>query len=332
MNIEWSLREEDQLIYYCLCARGVQNGFYQNIRSIVLPYLHPDGWFLPDYGLFENGAFKKKLENVNRGIFAVKDTSLLDLVNEKFDLNLSEHEVVSDRKAFEKIQDAFFETYETVLPESTFIRSLTIVPTKFGTGSSYFVDEKHPDHMSITYRIDGSYQRVLQSLLSLFVKHALETDEENTDKWKIRKGMSDFLVAHTIFEKFFDESQKHKVLDFLDDYKGELLEDSAKYFDKMGYPLSASFTYKDTTIFFNEKSILGLSGKEVEIMKLLIDKKREVVSFDDLADLYWKENPDDYSLQALVKVMQRLRYTLSENGIAESYLRTVRKRGYLLFD
>jgi hypothetical protein len=332
MNIHWSLSKEDQVTYYLIQARRIQKGFFQRIRAVVLPYLHNDAWYFPDYALFENGAFKKKLESVNYDQFEANDDELRAIVLEKFDFYIQKADIEKDTVSFENDQEKFFAICEEFLPSFNSIKKLTIVPTKFGTGSSYFTDKKDPTQITITYRLDRGYQRVFQSVLSILVQNALSKDDTVLSEWKERKGISDFLVAHTAFSEFFEEAQKHKTLEFLEDYKGELLEESASYFAKMGYPIASSLSYSGDSIMFNGKPIVGLTNKEIDVLKLLIDKRSQIVSFDEVGDIYWKDNPDKFSLASLAKVIEKLRNTLEQNGIPESYIRTVRKRGYLLFD
>jgi DNA-binding winged helix-turn-helix (wHTH) protein len=169
-------------------------------------------------------------------------------------------------------------------------------------------------------------------LLSSIIEIELSFDHEDLIDWRIRKGIGDFLSFNTTFRTVFTNEFNNPVLDFIDNYKGDIILESAKYYAKMGYPLTSCFSYKENTIFYNSDPVLGLSNKEIDIMKALIDQKSQLISFDKLGEIYWKDNEDKFSLAALAKVIEKLRNSLEINGIPNSYIRTIRKQGYLLYD
>ncbi|MEI6462566.1 MAG: helix-turn-helix domain-containing protein, partial [bacterium] len=68
-------------------------------------------------------------------------------------------------------------------------------------------------------------------------------------------------------------------------------------------------------------------------LKLLIENKSNIVTFEEVAKIYWNEEWNNkYSLYSLAKVIEKLRKTMKENKVPLNYLLTVRKRGYMLYD
>lgn len=333
MNIKWSFEKEDQISYYIQQAKRVQNGFFQRIRAVVLPRLHPDGWYLPDYDLFENKEFVDKIKKVDDEIFSAEDKRLIEIIEDKFDLYVTENEAANERQKFEEQQGEFFALCEEFFPIYKNISSITIIPTKFGTGSSFYVIKEDDSYSFIlTFRLDKGYVFAFRSFLSRLADLSIQVDDEKPNDWRLLMGIADFIAFDTVFKKFFENTNLNRTILFMDDYKGELLEESAQYFAKMGYPLRSSFDYDNETILFNGKPVVGLTNKEIDVMKLLIDHKSKIVSFDEVGDVYWGDDPDKFSLEAIAKVIEKLRNNLEKNGINESFIRTVRKRGYLLFD
>lgn len=334
MKVSWSRDREDQLMYYANQSAKVAQGFFQRIRAVIVPYLHESGWYLPDYDLFENSEFIHHVSLLGVDTFFVTNKQLLSIIDARFDLDISDEEINYEKSAFEKNFDSFLILLEQFFPVVSKISELKIVPTKFGTGSSYFWDTRNEKEIRliITFRLDYGYQYALRGMISAIVWYLTKQDGEHLELWRIRTGIGSFLSAHTSFGKFFDDESKQSTLTFTDGYKGELLEDCTAYYQKMGYPLTSAFSYSDNTIFFNNKPLLGLTNKEIDIMMLLIDKKSQIVTFDEVGDVYWKDDPDSFSLYALAKVIEKLRTTLQNNGVPQAFIRTVRKRGYLLFD
>jgi len=331
MEIEWKFDQPTQASYYIHQAKNIESGLFQNMRAVVLPYLHPDAWYLPNYNLFKNTEFVQKLHTVDQDYFKIEDTQLVELVKDVSGLQINEQDIAKDREVIDQMHEEFFELVQLFFPHVS-IKKLTIIPTKIGTGSSFYLDKEDSSHLLITYRLDKGCELVFQSVLTLLVKERLTKDTQSIDLWKTELTVSDFLATKSVFSKFLKGDFEHNTLTFLKRYKGNMVAESASYFAKMGYPIASSFSYTGHSIVFNGKPIVGLSNKEIDVLKLLIDRRSHIVSFDEVGDIYWKNDPDKFSLASLAKVVEKLRNTLEQNGISESYIRTVRKRGYLLFD
>jgi DNA-binding winged helix-turn-helix (wHTH) protein len=334
MDITWSLDPIDQYTYYLKMARQIQKGLYQRVRAIILPYPRADAWYFPDLKLFESTEFKEKLPSINVTDFNCDDQTLINLVSSTHLEIPTEKEFQSDQVQFNKLIDDFLYKCELFFPDFKRIKKLKIIPTKFGTGSSYYRSKKDSDsvELTITYRIDKHYTFIFRSLLSSIVEIEAFFDHEDLLGWRVRKGIADFLTFNTTFRTVFPNEHNNPVLEFIDEYKGDIILESAKYYAQMGYPLTSCFSYKENTIFYNSDPVLGLSNKEIDIMKGLIDQKSQLITFDKLGEIYWGKNEDKFSLAALAKVIEKLRNSLEINGIPNSYIRTIRKQGYLLYD
>jgi len=331
MEIEWKFDERTEAMYYLHQAKNIESGLFQNMRAVVLPYLHPNAWYLPDYNLFKNPEFILRLHTINQDYFKIEDTQFIELVRDVPDLRIDVHDITKDQKSVDQMHEAFFKLTQLFFPHVS-IKKLTIIPTKIGTGSSFYLDKEDSSHFLMTYRLDKGCELVFQSILTLLIKESLTKDTQSIDLWKTELTVSDFLATKSVFSKFLKGGFEHNTLTFLDGYKGNMVAESASYFAKMGHPIASSFSYTGDSIMFNDKTIIGLSNKEIDVLKLLIDRRSQIVSFDEVGDMYWKNDPDKFSLASLAKVIEKLRNTLEQNGIPESYIRTVRKRGYLLFD
>ncbi len=99
------------------------------------------------------------------------------------------------------------------------------------------------------------------------------------------------------------------------------------------FNIAGLISFGKNNIYFNSKALLDLQQKEIEILKLLIDKKSIVVSFDEIAQTYWKDAwQEKFSLSAIAKIIEKIRKSLLRNEIKFEVIGTVRKRGYILYD
>ena len=72
-----------------------------------------------------------------------------------------------------------------------------------------------------------------------------------------------------------------------------------------------------------------LTKQEKEIMKQMIKKTGDIVTYDELADIIWGEG-EFKTFWAINKTMQRLRNRLKTLGIESVKIEAVRGQGYLL--
>ncbi|MDQ3098809.1 MAG: winged helix-turn-helix domain-containing protein [bacterium] len=337
MEVKWLIDKKYQIYYYLRVARRIQYGFYQNIRAMILPYNHPQAWYFPDYSLFENKEFSRRLEALGDGTnLEVSDQLLISLIEEKFDLYPTEKEIQKVKANFEKIEPKLETALTQIFRNFHQVKSLSIIPTKFGTGSSYFreTDSEGKHHIGVTCRLDKGYDVIINSIVSILIQIEQTYDDKQLNNWIARKSISDFIMFHTKLKDLLSEDTKLSgVMQFIEEYKGDLAEESAAYLRKLGYPLPGSFSYTENSIHFNKEPLKGLENKEIDILKKLIDKRGEIISFEEVGDVYWgKDSPDKFSLYSIAKIIEKIRKSFRENNIPERCLQTVRKRGYLLYD
>ncbi len=335
MQINWLFDKKYIAYYYIRQAKQIQAGFFQRIRALILPNLHPDAWYFPDYGLFKDQQFTHKLDQLTSpGELRIEDHELVDQVLQMLDLFVTESEIIEDKDQFQQIFPKVLEFTKSFFPHQDTITILNIIPTKFGTGSSYYKHKTADGYEAfITYRIDKKYSFAIKSFISLMVTIEKEFNDDKFDDWTARKSISDFIFNNTSLKQYFPELESSGALEFLEEYKGEIAEQSAKYLSQLGYPLPKSFSYKDNTIFFNEEPLQELENKEIDILKHLIEHRSQICSFQEIGDIYWGEDAQDkYSLEALAKLIEKIRKSFQKNNIPTRCLQTVRKRGYLLYD
>ncbi|EKD62494.1 MAG: hypothetical protein ACD_52C00144G0002 [uncultured bacterium] len=62
----------------------------------------------------------------------------------------------------------------------------------------------------------------------------------------------------------------------------------------------------------------------------MINKRNQLITVDEVANILFKDDENAFSLQAIAKAIQRLRDKLEENGVSGSFIQTRRGQGYIL--
>jgi len=102
----------------------------------------------------------------------------------------------------------------------------------------------------------------------------------------------------------------------------ELEKVSKRYLEKLGF--------KQEEIKININNPI-FTKQEKDVLGALIRNAGQIVSFDDMADIIWKDNSDQkFSLEAMAKVIQNIRIKIRTSGTNKEVIFTKRGSGYLL--
>jgi DNA-binding response OmpR family regulator len=161
-----------------------------------------------------------------------------------------------------------------------------------------------------------------------FFKHLKES--KSRDAYTIAyTGLTDRTVYEVISELGFDEIVekpanfdilKHKIKMILGQTMAEnqVIQDSAFTEDKVNFD------------FILKGSSIGLTYKEYEILKLLIEKKNEILTHQEIYDsLYGKSERSENIIKSHMK---NLRCKIAKIDSFTEYIRTIHLKGYKLID
>jgi hypothetical protein len=96
--------------------------------------------------------------------------------------------------------------------------------------------------------------------------------------------------------------------------------------------ITQSFMVLCKDIYYRGDKITSwFSVSEFEVMKLLIDKKGEIVEKEEIAEAMWgKSWPDKYSDWAIDKLMSRLRKVMVSYGLPKKMITTKKGQGFII--
>jgi hypothetical protein len=200
--------------------------------------------------------------------------------------------------------------------------NLYIHPTSSGTIGSYTYFRNSEIH--VYSRLDASIEDLIECIFGGIVKE-LHPGED----WETYQGLQEFIVYKTVIkdilglEKNFISTVKEPDM--------ALMNESNFNYLSLGFPVCRCMELANGAV-----SLIGygevdfLSKKEMEVLISLIENEGSIVSFDCIADILWRdESVERYSLQAISKVIERIRKKLDMYGCKKQVIYTRRNEGYV---
>lgn len=243
----------------------------------------------------------------------------------KYKRNLYQNEAYKLKNDWLKIENDFWKNLNQFLDFKKAISKITsidVLITPFGTIGSFNplrVGDKFK--LLVTSRVDFSVGNIMAGILqNLYIIENWIGGEIETEKYLKRMSAITFLFENTVFKKYYPDLQNIIKPQFI--FSKELLTKSDKYLAKLGFPK------KEIKIDVNNKIF---SSQEKLLLTTLIKNKNNIITFDEIANLIWKEKADDkFSLEAIAKLVENLRKKIKSLGINKELIFTKRGKGYTL--
>ncbi|MDH7476588.1 MAG: helix-turn-helix domain-containing protein [Microgenomates group bacterium] len=300
-------------------AYHIKSGFYQKKGFFVLPYnikKNPKIIYFPELKFNQIDAF---WDNPDINTVASKLPKLTINYQSSFNLwsTIEAHFWVMVNKQFPKM---FAE-----------IKKVIIRPTEFGsicTANSTW--QKNDNKTIVIYlRIDADYSHIAEAI---FIDRLWRIKSYDNYSWEEKESIIDFIIKNTELNKLFPNYKK--TLQAVRQKQQALwAKDSDNYLQSLGFNLGKKvFSIENNDIYIKNKK-MAIKGYEKMVLSLLINKRNTVVSFDEIADSIWKNNPGEkFSLYAITKLIQRIREKIKFYNILPEILQTQKKQGYMLVD
>jgi len=328
-----------------LTAKVVAEGFYKDKGFVVVEKvgnLEASEVILPklDYGKIKD--FWKRVIRVPLQIPVKADGELIKQVmggipayadrhslKKREGYELKFRKVRNLRKSdWEKVEDRFWELVKDwMVAEYDYIKDLEVRVTRYGTVSSYRFLNKDKNQKLVCYlREDADLGQLAEIILTALI---FPNKRDLNLSWSQIEGTVDFLLTRSKMASLFPGFKP--TMNNLVKVSQKDRRKSETYLKNLG----VEYDRRDLEVIDGRVWVRGklagkeFSEKEEKLLKLLIKRKGEVVSFDEVADCWWGEG-EFVSLWALNKAGQRLRNKLVRLGFNREVLRTIYKKGYCL--
>lgn len=227
------------------------------------------------------------------------------------------------------ISNRFFDFFEDIFPIDLKKLDIDIHITNYGrdTAASYILTNKGYGNFEIYLRSDAKAELIAESIIKGFFSKKLKEDHL---QWSESRAIYEFILKSTKLKKLFPEYTG--TLNSLreSDDEIELLKQSKKFLNNIGYVSEEGFKFENNNIYFNGHiPQYNFTPTETKILKLLFEKRNNICSYFDIANAIW-DDPDSFSIWAISRMIYKIRNKLQVNGYPASKLITYRGKGFVL--
>ncbi len=312
--------EKERLLYAC---ENVASGFYQRHSFLSSPEVIKD---YPEYTIvipdvlqavdqkFWHDSYKYGV-NMSKIItkHMYKQTQSLELKPSNNGL------IETFKKDWQRYNDKFWNELIKIFPkEIKWIGGVEVRITKIGSLSSHYLLQRTKGEKLILNLREDAPTYEIGNLIILSLIFPL-TDELGLTFTK-RQALRNFVMSLPPFKKLFLEF-KPKLYD-APKIPMKLRQKSDEYIKHLGIP-----NIINPVKSINENlSIFG--AKEAKVLKELISKNGEILTYDDLADLIWGEGKFK-SYWAINKLLQRINKKIKKLNI-NLQIKCIRGLGYTI--
>lgn len=231
-------------------------------------------------------------------------------------------DVIKFQREWEEVEGEFWEELEHYLPGAKKSHENVVVDVgRIGTISSSYWSSGH-------YYLRSD--RSVGDLAAMMINHTLYAERKSLGvTWTKREALMDFIMTRPGMLRLFPHFKP--IFAQLSRIPMKWRRYSEKYIETLGLPkVKQELELSNGKILIMGR-VVGkeLTKKEKQIMKLLVERKGELLTYDDLADSVWGEG-EFKTFWAINKLLERLRIKLGKLGIDVARIKSVRGQGYLL--
>lgn len=343
-NVKYDLDQDVYRYYYT--ASKISQGLYGNKFFYVLPSLDgltkriaSNSVHFPKLDFIEKhdwDVLKKTDVSINLSILKTFDNynKVRNYFNENF--QVSQEQIVIAEKNWKEVQHTFENTCKSLITHFPEYDNVNIFITRIGTVSSYNI---YKNRLIIYYRLGSDISNIAEVIIAANIVRfnrsfslPVRLHYGHGIDWIITESIVDFLMLHSKLKTLFPT--------FIPTLEGtnfsehpEIAKRSIKYLRELGYGPQDSLIIDNDVVKNQDGQIIkGLNNQEFKILKLLIDNKNSVCTYEAMAKELWQEDYlEKFSMYALNKIIFQIRQKLKMNKAHNANIKTKRNSGYVLY-
>lgn len=201
--------------------------------------------------------------------------------------------------------------------------------THYGTLVSFRLRETIRNRLSLTVyvRDDMGVTQIAEGFFSSLF--GLKMKRDYAYSWPQREAIIDFIFLETKFRRLFPDYCPTLEKNSPTKDNDRLLHESRAYLHELGLANKPALSLKDQKVWI--RGVLpkiALSPSEEALLSKLLLSGNTPVSYYELGDVLWKDNPDNFSLWALARMVYKIRRKLKFNNLPEDIIKNKRGYGY----
>lgn len=348
MKFERYIDPDFEARYWVNLLRTVQEGFFQKIRASITESVNLHTWCIPALPILDRRSTHDMIRALpHNNIAHISPSPLTPLISSQLDTWRKSHHLavdqIIDKREFDALQK-ISKKFITQITQLFDLRALRIdhvyiIPTTIGTHGTFGYKESHGRYdLFLTYRRDIGIQTIpatlCNCLIHLLTDH-VDDEEKGYDDWRVRQQAADFISTHTFVRHYADILRGARpyyspTLTQLAYDQTPLTIESLTHYARLGYPLTSQVNVRDDMIYIGETAITSIQALPKKIAIYLITHRGRLVTFDELADVYWGASSEQSSQYTMAKAIQKIRGAFKSHGVHQEIIKTVRKQGYIL--
>ncbi len=311
-------------------VQGISTGFYRLNNFIVLPFPSkeaPNTVIIPDLPYVSINRFWDRVKKINADTIPINIPKRLEKQTLALIQKISFSPPPTDiRKIWAEYQIPIMNLiYQILPPKKNAVKNLYIWQTNFGTSCS-FSWGKNSANIYIWLRKDATITNIVEALLTSLTR--FDVFHELEFNWSESEAIVDWLLTYSPIAEYLkkidpDYTRGITLKNTRANQFGTLIQKSQVFLARIGVTVPDQNQIKniDTSAF---------SLREKQLLNLLITRSPQLVTIDEIANLIFGSQSENFSLYAISKSVQRLRDRLEDHGISGSFIQTKRGEGYLL--
>ena len=231
-------------------------------------------------------------------------------------------EVETVAREWEKVEEKFWMELDHYLPGARKMHThVTVDVGRYGTISSSYWSVGH-------YYLRAD--RTVADLAAMIINQTLYVGRKQLGiTWTKREALMDFIMTRPAMKKLFPKFEP--VFTQLLRVPASVRKESENYVRELGIAKAKPDLNIEYGKILVKGNVVGreLTKTEKKVLKQLIERQGELVTYDELADAVWGVG-EFKTFWALNKTVERLRGKLAGLGVDEARLAAVRGQGYVL--
>jgi hypothetical protein len=312
---------------------SLTRNWYQKHNFLILPKLYQSiptsQTIIPDlpYSSIPNYWTKVSKLKLTTPINAPLEllNSTQSLIQKDYDSKLHQKYLAKLEAKWIKIAPSFWNNLFTLFPNYRGqIKHINIYSTQYGPISTFSLASGPNTDITIFMRHDADVDKLIWTILASLFRGKMEYQMKHT--WEEIETTLDWLMSESALSTGIKLT--HPIIkNIRSNQLASSRTKSQKYLASLGLTTTSVWRVDQSDICFGDTKILNLSENEQKLLELLLTKRGQTTSYDEIANLLWP-NGENFSLFAISKEIERLRKRIKAAGVIPAVIHTHRKVGY----
>lgn len=220
-----------------------------------------------------------------------------------------------------KLHKKAFESYANFFCAN--VKRVEICLTTLGTMGSFTTLQKDPYVFRLYTRSD--LDTPIRSYLGMLIREVYPNRP-----WVEYQSLQNFLAASTNISKVLNLKPIRDLSIAI--FNERMLIDNDRIYKELGFSLKRTISIRRNNIELEGYGIVDILTKnEDKILKLILENGKNITTIENIGESLW-QNPDNFSLQAITKLIERIRSKLKILGLNKNIIHTVHGKGYNYYE